>query len=243
MVQIIPSKMKQVLSRALGVDDLNRQVNVLFQIMEENTQTCQALADRSRERWKTTKPLVGLTWGKSLSGDNFVAKVSSYEAFAADKNILEIGPGYGRLLKSVLKSQTLFKIYLGLDISKENVEFLTKTYASAKVGFTLGDVEKTSLESKYDIVLSSLTLKHIFPSFEKSLANIANYLNSGAMLFFDLIEGKQEYFENDRVTFIRMYSKEEVSGILDRVGLQLVKFDTVWHDKQHPRLLVVAKKP
>jgi hypothetical protein len=39
-----------------------------------------------------------------------------------------------------------------------------------------------------------------------------------------------------------MYSREEVLEILGKVGLELVAFDEVVHDRHYTRLLVVATK-
>jgi hypothetical protein len=44
------------------------------------------------------------------------------------------------------------------------------------------------------------------------------------------------------VTYIRYYTKEELVDILERSSLQLVAFDEVLHDADHPRLVVVARK-
>ena len=140
--------------------------------------------------------------------------------------------------------------------------------------------------------ISSLTLKHVYPTFEGVIANIGRQSAPGARLVFDLIEADPEnlvldlartwagrslpdrngssrasgadpsrvasslrmvtsllrgasygYFEPDRVTFIRKYSRRGVAEIVRRSGLSLLAFDEVRHDRDHRRLLVVAERP
>jgi hypothetical protein len=56
----------------------------------------------SRKRWCATEPDHGLIWGKMLDGRNFILKVSFYDAFGKEKDVIQIGPSYGRLLKAML---------------------------------------------------------------------------------------------------------------------------------------------
>jgi hypothetical protein len=96
------------------------------------------------------------------------------------------------------------------------------------------------LECQPKIILSSLTFKHLFPTFEKALGNVARQADPNAVFIFDLLEGDRQYFENDGVIFIRMYTRDEVRDILARIGLRLVALDTVEHDPEHRQMLVVA---
>jgi len=62
------------------------------------------------------------------------------------------------------------------------------------------------------------------------------------MFCFDLLEGNRTIFEQDKVTYIKWYTRDEVKSIVNRIPLQLVSFDEVRHDPEHQRLLVVARK-
>lgn len=203
--------------------------------------------ERSRARWRQTKPTVGLTWGIEATGDEFIGKVSSYGAFDPDKTILEIGPGYGRLLKSCVEQKIPFRKYVAVDLSKDNVEHLQQNFRIANVDTIHADVEKVTFEESFDVVLSSLTFKHLFPSFENVLCNVLKYVNDGGVFFFDLFEGRKSFFETDKpeseIAFIRWYTRSETLEILESVSLELVAFDQVQHDPDHSRLLVVARKP
>src|SRR5919106_4655242 len=180
----------------------------------------------SRKRWRNVAPNEGLTWGFQISGKAFIDKVKAYKAFDSSKTILELGPGYGRILTSILESGIEFKKYIGLDISPKNIEYLKNKFVSENIIFINADVEKYDLQMSYDIFLSSLVMKHLYPTFELALKNIAQYANKGCKFFFDLIEGDRQIFEHDKVTYIRYYTKPEVEQILNRLNLKIVSFDT-----------------
>ena len=213
------------------------------QVEERLLESEEVAWQRSRMRWRQSGPDTHLTWRRDVTGDNFISTVSSYNVFSNETTVLEIGPGYGRLLKACLQQRIRFKSYVGVDISPKNVKYLRESFASADVRFVHGDIENVSFDARFDVVVSSLTFKHLFPSFEKVLRNVANYVNPGGIVFFDLVEGNGSNWENDGVTYIRHYTRPEILEILGNVSLELVAFDQVRHDPDHPRLLVVARKP
>jgi SAM-dependent methyltransferase/CBS domain-containing protein len=196
----------------------------------------------SQVRWRKARPNEGLTWGIEISGDAFVAKAESYGVFGPDKTILEIGPGYGRLLRAVIERGQPFREYVAVDISPANVSYLTEEFDRSDVHVINADIETVSLEQRFDAVLSSLTLKHLYPSFEAALRNVERHLNPGATVIFDLIEGQLAGFAPDGVTYLRCYSRADVEALLSQVGLALLAFDHVEHSPGQVRLLVVARK-
>ena len=207
---------------------------------QPNRENAEAQWERSRVRWRNAAPVGHLTWGKQINGDHFVSKMNQHAAFSSGKALLEIGPGYGRLLKSILQSQAPFETYVGVDLSAQNVAFLTETFSDPRIAFQQGDIETRTFDQTFDVVFSSLTFKHLYPSFEKVLQNVSRALNPRALIFFDLLEGSGEHFEHDGVTFLRHYTKKEVSGILNRCGLRPFAWDEVEHTPEQKRLLVVA---
>ena len=234
-----PVFVKTYIKDLLGITELQEHIKILETIVYESK---EQVWSRSRQRWEKTAPDAGLTWGKEISGDVFIDKANSYKAFGGGKVILEIGPGYGRLLKSIQAKKLKYKNYIGVDISNEVCAHLSKQFPDKNIEFINADAEKVQLKTKVDVVISSLTFKHLYPSFEKTINNLNNYLNPGGLYIFDLIEGEGQSFENDGKTYIHKYSRKEVEEILIRCGLQLVKFDEVQHDVEHLRLLVIAKK-
>jgi SAM-dependent methyltransferase len=244
--RLLPRSVRKAARDVLGLTAVQDQMAVLSKRMntlEERLYESQsATAERAKTRWRGTAPTTNLTWDRPIVGDAFIAKAAAYHAFGTGRAILEIGPGYGRLLNAILAAQTPFSQYRGLDISPKNVAYLSEQFPAPRLGVIYGDAESAVLPERFDAVISSLVLKHIFPSFEKALTNVSAFLNPGAIVVFDVIEGRKQFFEDDNVTYIRYYAKDELTAIVEHSGLQLVAFDEVLHDADHPRLLVVAKK-
>jgi SAM-dependent methyltransferase len=249
--RLIPVKVRRALKDLLGIAVLEVRISELEERLGrsenkltdfEKTFVSGDFWERSRNRWRGNEPSLGLTWNIELKGDNFISKAASYHAFNPDRAVLEIGPGYGRLLKAMLGQGIPFKNYLGLDLSQERVLQLKDEFANEKIEFSQGDVENVALDGTFDVVLSSLTFKHLYPTFEKSLENLATYVSAGGLFIFDLVEGEADFFEGGSDTYLHFYEKQEVLDILGRAKLEMVAFDEVEHDPEHRRLLVVAKK-
>jgi SAM-dependent methyltransferase len=199
--------------------------------------------ERARERWQTAEPAVDLTWGMRLSGQAFMAKVAEYTRLEDHVRLLEVGPGYGRLVESLLELRLAFASYVGLDLSERNVEHLRRQFADPRLTFVAGDVENAAIPP-FDVGYSSLTLKHLYPTFEAAARNIAASLVPDGRFIFDLIEGTTSFFEHDDQTFVRRYERPEIEAILDRAGMDVAAWDIVKHDDdiRHDRLLVVASR-
>lgn len=234
-----PSFVKTYIKDLLGITEMQQHIKVLETVAFESKEDVWS---RSRQRWVKSTPDNGLTWGKEVTGDAFIDKADQYKAFGEDKVILEIGPGYGRLLKSIQQKKLKFKTYIGVDISKDVTEYLVKQFGAKNIEFYTADVEKVDLKTKVDVIISSLTFKHLYPNFEAALLNLNEYLNEGGLYIFDLMEGEGQLFETDGKTYIHKYTQKDVKAILDRCNLELVKFDEVKHDDEHTRMLVVARK-
>jgi SAM-dependent methyltransferase len=246
--RLVPRETQELLREAPGIQRLfdTAKVQSLLGNTEvkypDRTWTDEGKA-QTRTRWQRATPSPGLTWGKELTGEAFVSKVESYASFDDGTTVLEVGPGYGRILRSFLTRGIPFKEYYALDISDQNIEYLRQRFPQPAVHFMRADIEGASLAFQFDVGLSSLTFKHLYPSFEASLRNCSRYMSPGARFIFDLIEGTQAHLVNYGRAYTRKYRREEVLEILGRAGLELVAFDEVVHDRQHPRLLVVATKP
>lgn len=211
-------------------------------------ETEQATKERARQPWRGAEPSEALTWGELLGGDAFVAMAAEHGGFGQERSILEIGPGYGRLVKAALGAGLPFRRWTGVDLSASNVAYLSKEVGDTRVRFVEGDAESVALEGQFDTMLSSLTLKHLYPTFEVALGNVARHMAPGGLLFFDLVEAKlldrilsvDAYFRQE-TTYIRRYAQGEVRDILGRCGLALVTFDEVEHAPGRRRLLVMAR--
>jgi len=191
------------------------------------------LTEKTKKRWLQSIPDAHLTWGINLSGDSFIDMVNIHG------KILEIGPGAGRLLTSILKKDLTFVSYTGLDVSGKNIKFLKEKFPSPKIEFIQGDAENALFDKKFDVIISSLTFKHMYPTFEKALINISKYL--AGTLYFDLIEGNLSYVQPDD-TYIKYYTKNEVKKIINNSNLKLQGFDKVVHSPSKTRMLVIVTK-
>lgn len=145
-------------------------------------------SQRSETRWKSAEPNASLTWGRSVTGDPFVSKLKSYCTFTPRTSIVEIGPGYGRLLKSILRLDLPFSRYVGVDLSASNCKWLEDKFGDERTSFLNADAATALLPSPFDVCISSLTLKHIYPSFGKLLLHLSTQASPGGRLVFDLLE-------------------------------------------------------
>jgi SAM-dependent methyltransferase len=236
---VVPRPLRHSLRRIAGIDDLHARIDELEERLAESGDETW---ERSRARWRGATPTTNLTWDTELTGDAFIEKVAATSAFGPETDVLEIGPGYGRLLRACLDAGVGFRSYLGVDLSAENVAHLGEQFGSDSVSFINADIETVELDRDVDLVISSLTLKHLYPSCERALANVSSRLRPGGRLAFDLIEGDRRIWEHDNLTYIRSYSRGEVREILGRLGFTDVSFDEVTHCPGRTRMLVVARR-
>src|SRR3954453_5988054 len=121
--------MDELLCRVEGLEaDVQRLETQLHESREESW-------DRSRERWRAARPDVDLTWGAELTGDAFIDKAVAAGAFGEDKAVVEVGPGYGRLLRSAIERGAQFVSWAGIDLSEQNVRHLEQTFDEPGVSF------------------------------------------------------------------------------------------------------------
>ena len=175
------------------------------------------LLEVSQERWKGSELDENLTWGKILSGDSFVDALQSRVKFDGTQHILEIGPGYGRLLMSILGKRLPFRKYTGVELSRVRARALQAKFAMESIEFIHGDVNTVRLAEEADLVICSATFEHLFPDFTTALKNLmAHSLKADAKLAIDFIRGDEamacqsQVFEADGNAFVRVYSAAEL---------------------------------
>src|SRR3989442_1518810 len=229
---------------------------------QEDDLSDDELLARVQNRWSRARPGRHLSWGPTVTGDSFVAQAASYGVFGEGKTVLEVGAGWGRLLEACLRQGLSFEKYVAVDISDKNVRHVREKFAQDSVRIVHGPIETLSLDERFDSVISSLTFKHLYPSFLGALEAIERHLNPGAMIVFDLIEQKvegvlprEQYFIGGRAgeksgDYVRRYTKTQIGELLSRASLDLVTYDKVMHLPSKPpsssrawRLLVVGRKP
>jgi SAM-dependent methyltransferase len=199
----------------------------------------------SRMRWHASRPQeAGITGRQVINGRAFVEEMKRSVEFTPRTRLLEIGPGNGRLLRSLLDEGVPFANYTGLEISPANVEFLKTTFKDTRTKFLAGDINDANMSDlKFDAAFASLTFKHLYPSFANAVRNIGRSMDAGGLLAFDLPHsGSVRRFEGDGVTYFRAYEPDEVGAILDACSFVVQSIETVRHNRNLGGLFVVARK-
>jgi SAM-dependent methyltransferase len=227
------------------LDTLDQRLRTTHELLLSlpGTDWQRSLWTRSRERWQADEPDSQLTWGLDLTGDAFVDRLLAHDLLPEGVDILEVGPGYGRILQSVLERAPAFGSYLGLELSAERVDRLRTRFGDdTRLSFEHGDVETFSAEQPFDVAVSSLVFKHLYPTFEQAAQVIGRALRPGGTLVFDVLEGQGREFQPDQsATFLRWYTRDEIEEILGGCGYTSVVFDRVEHAPNYERLLVIAQ--
>lgn len=76
-----------------------------------------------------------------------------------NKRVLEIGCGYGPLANAIATAKNVD--YVGIDISKKNIEKAQSRFKRNNLTFIHGDALKADFDEKFDIVVMSNVLEHI----------------------------------------------------------------------------------
>ena len=152
--------------RLLDAPGVSHAVAALDRSRLRQVESAGSTADRSKRRWREAPPDAGLTWGDEVSGEPAVEAAQRYGVFGPDHAVLEIGPGYGRILGAALARGVEFRRYIGLDLSEENVRPPASRPSTIPGSRSVcGDVESASFDEPLDAAYSFLTFKHIYPSF------------------------------------------------------------------------------
>jgi phospholipid N-methyltransferase len=191
------------------------------------------LFELSQERWKGSEVDVGLTWGEIFTGDSFIDAVQTGYHFDATHHICEIGPGYGRLLKTILERKLPFRRYTGVELSEDRVRKLTEKFGNSSIRFVRGDVNSARINEPIDLVISSSTFEHLFPDFATGLTNLVKQLNPLAGIAIDFAQSdeamahRQQGFEPQGHAFVRVYSAEEIQSVFQSCGLRDVELRSI----------------
>jgi SAM-dependent methyltransferase len=186
----------------------------------------QDLLRLSQTRWRGDEPDAGLTWGVPMTGDAFVGFLRGRVELDAASTIVEIGPGYGRILDGILAAGLPFGRYVGLDLSAARVARLRERYRDPRIQFEQADVlGPLALNIQADLVVASAVFEHLYPDFGAALDRMARFTRPGAALVVDFIRDDGDADRSaawfDRETYLRMYSAAEVAALLETSGFTL----------------------
>jgi len=199
----------------------------------------------SKRRWQGDEAALGLTWGVLMTGDSLWELYQQVRPSRSTDRILEVGPGYGRLLKTALQRKIPFASYTGVELSAARVKKLTEEFGTEAIRFYQGDIETWRGGSNFNIVICSSTFEHLYPDCKKSLKNIKAHLESDGNVFIDFIcaDYSSALFEENG-TYIRIYSYSELLNLFQ----SLFKDVTIttctlgdWGRGPVERFVVVAK--
>jgi ubiquinone/menaquinone biosynthesis C-methylase UbiE len=190
--------------------------------------------NRSKERWRGDEPDAGLTWGVRMEGDEFVRFVRSHARLDEQSTIVEVGPGYGRILGAMLKERIPFRRYVGLEISASRVERLRQQFADPRIEFREADVlQPLDLGgAPADLTFSSAVFEHLYPDFGAALRTIASFTKVGGSVALDFVrdddylEKSAAWFEKE-TTYIRVYAISELEELFRKNGFEVAQIGRI----------------
>jgi SAM-dependent methyltransferase len=208
----------------------------------------------SKERWSADEPDPGLTWGVSMSGENFVEFVLQHVTLTDNSIIVEIGPGYGRILNALLSHEVRFRRYIGLEISPRRVNRLSKKFQDPRIEFHQTDIlAGVELNATADLTISSAVFEHLYPDFSRAIGTISGFTRPGGAAVIDFVRDESDvdksssWFEKE-TTYIRTYSRNELKDLFEKTGfslneLQGISFGPDIDNREITRTVVLATKP
>ena len=240
-------------SRASSFKRLISTVEALHEAQPQNgAGTSEAkLLELSQSRWRADEPDAGLTWGVPMSGQEFVRVLFDHFDFTGG-TIVEIGPGYGRILSELLKRSAPFRRYIGLEISPARVARLREQFTDPRVEFRRADIlSGANLDATADLVFSSAVFEHLYPDFGKAMQTISGFLRPAGIAVIDFIRDDNDLEKSaswfDKETYMRTYSTQELHDLFGRHGFTInhgerISFGTDILNREIARSLVVAVK-
>jgi SAM-dependent methyltransferase len=214
----------------------------------------ERLLRKSKERWSADEPDAGLTWGVSMSGENFAEFVLQHVALTDNSIVVEIGPGYGRILNALLSHRVRFRRYIGLEISPRRVNRLSKQFQDPRIEFYQADIlAGVELNAIADLTISSAVFEHLYPDFSRAIEIISGFTRPGGAAIIDFVRDENDldksssWFEKE-TTYIRMYSRNELRNLFEGGGfrineLQGISFGPDIDNREITRTVVLATKP
>ncbi len=202
--------------------------HALESLREERDKNSPArLLEVSQTRWRDDEPDAGLTWGVPMTGAEFVRFMLSHVSLDGNSTVVEVGPGYGRILDALLASDAGFARYIGLEISAARTARLRERFTDPRIEFRQVDVLRpVALGRMADVTFSSAVFEHLYPDFEAALTTIAACTRPGGAVVLDFVRADEaleeaaSWFEKE-TTYIRLYSGDELRRLFARAGFSI----------------------
>lgn len=150
-------------------------------------------------------------------GDSFIERME----LNAEKSVLEIGVGTGRL---AIRVAPLCGSFCGIDLSPKTIERGQENLASFNnVNLICGDFLSYDFAEKFDVIYSSLTFMHIADK-QNALYKIATLLNTGGRLVLSIDKNPSDYIDIgiNRIT-IYPDAPDAMADHIKSAGLSLIE--------------------
>jgi len=155
------------------------------------------------------------------------------------KNILEIGCGTGFLTKLINKNIE-FENYTTIDIVGGCKDFIQSI--NPDINFIKGDIEKTEITEKYDLIISNAVFQWI-TDFENFVKKLSSSLNNNGIIAFATF-GKENFKEIKEVGKVSLdyYSKEELKNLLSNYNLEHIEEEIIVKDFENIKNMLMHMK-
>jgi SAM-dependent methyltransferase len=183
--------------------------------------------DTSQNRWRGDEKPALLTWGAMMTADSLWDHYGRYRQFTKRDRVLEIGPGYGRILATALERGVPFSQFVAVDLSEARVRKLQDRFPHPNVRFVAGDVMLWRDDQLFDVIISSATFEHLYPDCQKALVNLRTQLHESGNLFVDFIktERASAAFEPESGAYVRAYAVDELREMFTGGGFTVEAVD------------------
>lgn len=213
-----------------------------------------SLNERAKWRWGHAIESEWLTWGKILPGEPIMEAVAKHAPLAGAR-VFEVGPGYGRFYEALKQRRIAVAKYTAIDLSGQRTRELRRVHPEAK--WVWGDIESfRDIEplAPCDLIVATLVFKRLCPTFQLAATNCRWLLAPGGKLIFDVPETGVDWPATEEAqtgafergwgygAFSKSYRRDEVRELLEAAGFTDVRYDSIVHDGDKRRLLVVATR-
>ena len=186
-------------------------------------------------RWRGDEAPEHLTWGRPMTGDTFVDFMlrNGLPTFGHHRYI-EAGPGYGRILRTLVKREIPIAQYAGIELSPARTKRLHDEFTTVNrnIRFYCGSCQYIQIPERFDIFFCSSTFEHLHPDFSAAMKNIKAHMVSGGRLYIDLPQADDQFRTSiatfDASAFVRIYSVSEIEEIVKSCGIEIDGMESIF---------------
>lgn len=192
---------------------------------KENLSEVEEEEEDKNQIWTTYTEEGPLTWNiEGMHSEDTIKKLRRKQIDLSGKRILELGFGYNRFLKTVVRMGIEIEEYMGIDIGQHWIETAQEDFMECtNMEFIWGDIRNPdtfNIDRKFDVVVAFLILSHIPPDFSEVLRNVKGVLEEDGIIICDIFIGDPGIVGIPTPGWERRYSEEEVKEILENEGLE-----------------------